>query len=78
MTKDDYKGFTKYSNTQKTKISLNEESNFNYNHNTNSNYNSTTKNLHKDTNTLSPLNKDNPAGILYSPNCENFQKRTNA
>ena len=31
--------------------------------------------LHPDKNTFSPQNKNNPAGIVYSQNCENFQKR---
>ena len=62
----------------KNKISLqNDENNFS---NTNTNYynNNVTSNLHRDNNTLSPLNGDTPAGIIYSQNCDNFQKRKNA
>lgn len=65
------------------KITMNENALNNYNttnNNVNTNFNSynITSNLHKDCNTLSPLNSDCPAGIIYSPNCENFQKRKNA
>ena len=58
-TKGDSKGLNKWGK----QISINEDHNY------------ITSTLHKDTNTLSPLNNNAAAGVVYSPNCENFQKR---
>ena len=66
------------------KISIYDENNTNMLSNTNNNIVTNnnhfhlTSQLHKDTNTLSPVNNDTPAGIIYSQNCDNFQKRKNA
>lgn len=62
----------------KNKNSYNDENTHTNNINTNYNNNYVTSNIHRNLNTLSPLNNDSPAGIIYSPNCENFQKRKNA
>lgn len=64
-----------YNSNNKISLNVNEEI---YNTNTNNNNYYATQNLHRDSNTLSPLNMDSPAGIIYSPNCEHFQKRKNA